>query len=408
MAVDLVYLFWSTMSDIITMVTTVVGFLHVTKKRRTNATAYLALPLGLTVVLLTLFPHPCQGQGHGQGHRRGQGYRYEYNRPRHIPREEGTGMAFLMDNWLFGRPPAPISSTTAEAHRRHWTHIPPTSQEYEIHENPLLYPAEKEDGLGSDEDEVVTRTYIETNWNEPVSLYSREFLTSQEATKSTFTSPTEGKSISSSANSPSIVARELPTSTENNNFPVSPQRTTATQTLPTTSGEQQGSSPTEAEGPEVKHNRNRNRISLTGRGQEVQDDDEKDSEDDDIDDDKKSTTTTTPKKEVKTTTEASKPPEKPEEKKKKPTDGDLKLEGGDVEGTGNVIIYKYVTSLFLIRGLTRQTVFRLIGEYSISPRNSMAFKIQMSIIFYRLFNRKNTFLMAYFSTEPICFTISCQ
>ena len=86
------------MSDIITMVTTVVGFLHVTKKRRTNASAYLAL--GLTLVLLTLFPHPCQGQGHGQGHRRGQGYRYEYNRPRNIPREEGAGMAFLMDNWL--------------------------------------------------------------------------------------------------------------------------------------------------------------------------------------------------------------------------------------------------------------------------------------------------------------------
>ena len=372
MAVDLVYLFWSTMSDIITMVTTVVGFLHVTKKRRTNASAYLAL--GLTLVLLTLFPHPCQGQGHGQGHRRGQGYRYEYNRPRNIPREEGAGMAFLMDNWLFGRPPAPISSTTAETYRRRWTHIPPTSQEYEIHENPLLYPAEKDDGLGSDEDEVVTRTYIETNWNEPASLYSREVFTSQEATKSTFTSSTEGKSISSSSNSPSIVARELPTSTENNNLPVSSQRTRATQTIPTTSGEQEGSSPTEAEGPEVKDNRNRNRISLTGRRQDVQDNG-KDSDDDDIADNKKSTTTITPKKEVKTTTEASKPPEKkPEEKKKKPTDGDLKLEGGDVEGTGNVIIYKYVTSLFRIRGRIRQTVFRLIGDISISPRNSMALK----------------------------------
>ena len=337
------------MSDIITMVTTV-GFLQNTKKRRTNTTAYLAL--GLTLVLLTLFPHPCQGQDPGQGHRRGQGYRYEYNRPRHIPREEGAGMAFLMDNWLFGRPPAPISSTTAEAHRRHWTHIPPTTgQEYEIHENQLLYPAEKEEG--SDEDEVVTRTYIETNWNEPASLYSREFLTSQEATKSTFTSSTEGKSISSSADSPSIVARELPTSTENINLPVSPQRTRATQTLPTTSGEQQGSSPTEAEGPEARDNRNRNRISLTGRRQDVQDDDGKDSDDDDVADYKKSTTTTTPKKEVKTTTESSKPPEKkPGEKKKKPADGDLKLEGGDVEGTGNVIIYRYVTSLFLIRGWT--------------------------------------------------------
>ena len=341
------------MSDIITMVTTV-GFLQNTKKRRTNATAYLAL--GLTLVLLTLFPHPCQGQGHGQGHRRGQGYRYEYNRPRHIPREEGTGMAFLMDNWLFGRPPAPISSTTAEAHRRQWTRIPPTTgQEYEIHENQLLYPAEKEDG--GNEDEVVTRTYIETNWNEPASLYSREVLTSLEATKSTFTSSTEGKSISSSSNFPSI-ARELPTSTENNNLPVSSQRTRATQTIPTTSGEQEGSSPTEAEGPEVKDNRNRNRISLTGRRQEVQDDDEKDSNDGDIDDNKKSTTPITSKREVKTTTEASKPPEKkPEEKKKKPTDGDLKLEGGDVEGTGNVIIYRYVTSLFLIRGWTRLKVF---------------------------------------------------
>ena len=357
------------MSDIITMVTTV-GFLQNTKKRRTNAAAYLAL--GLTLVLLTLFPHPCQGQGHGQGHTRGQGYRYEYNRPRHIPREEGAGMAFLMDNWLFGRPPAPISSTTAEAHRRHWTHIPPTSQEYEIHENQLLYPAEKEDGDG--EDEVVTRTYLETNWNEPASLYSREVLTSQEATKSTFTSSTEGKSISSSANSPSIVARELPTSTENNNLPASPQRTRATQTLPTTSGEQQGSSPTEAEGPEVRDSRNRKRISLTGRRQEVQYDDEKDSDDDDINENKKSTTTITPKKEVKTTTEASKPVEKkPEEKKKKPTGGDLKLEGGDVEGTGNVIIYRYIASLFPIRGWIGRMVFRLIGEISISPRNSMAF-----------------------------------
>ena len=93
---------------------------------------------------------------------------------------------------------------------------------------------------------------------------------------------------------------------------------------------------------------------------------------DDIDDNKKSTTPITSKKEVKTTTEASKPPEKkPEEKKKKPTDGDLKLEDGDVEGTGNVVIYRYVTSLFLIRGWTRQAVFRLIGDISISPRNSI-------------------------------------
>ena len=235
-------------------------------------------------------------------------------------------MAFLMDNWLFGRPPAPISSTTAETHRRHWTHIPPTSQEYEIHENQLLYPEEKEDG--GDEDETVTRAYIETNWNEPASLYSREVLTSQEAaTKSTFTSSSTegGKSISSSSNSPSIVARELPTSTENSNPPVSRQRTRATQTLPTTSGEQQGNSPTEAEGPEVRHSRNRNRFSLTGRRQQqVQDNDGNHSDDDDdVNDNKKSATTITPKKEVKTTTEeVSKPPEKkPEEKKKKPTDG---------------------------------------------------------------------------------------
>ena len=330
MAVDLVYLFWSTMSDIITMVATV-GFLHVTKKRRTNATAYLAL--GLTLVLLTLFPYPCQGQGHGQGHRRGQGYRYEYNRPRHIPREEGAGMAFLMDNWLFGRPPSPISSTTPETHRRQWTHIPPTSQENEIHGNQLLYPEERGD---DNDDDVVTRTYIETNWNELASLYSREVLTSQEATKSTFTSSTEGKSISSGTNFPTIVARDLPTSTENDDLPVPPQRTRAIQTSVTTSGEQQGNSPTEAEGPEIIQNTNRNRNSLTGRRQ-VQGDDEKGN-----DDNKKSTTTVTPKKEVKTTQDSKPPEKKTEEKKKKPTEGDLKLEGGDVEGTGNVIIYRYV------------------------------------------------------------------
>ena len=333
MAVDLVYLFWSTMSDI-TMVTTV-SFLHVTKKRRTNATAYLAL--GLTLVLLTLFPHPCQGQGHGHGHRPGQGYRYEYNRPRHVPREEGAGMAFLMDNWLFGRHPSPISSTTPETHRRQWTHIPPTSQENEIHGHQLLYPEERGD---SDEDDVVTRTYIETNWNEPAPLYSREVLTSQEATKSTFTSSTEGKSIHGGTNSPSIVARELPTSTENDNLPVSPQRTRATQTPLTTSGEREGNSPTEAEGPEIRQSTHRNRISLTGRRQQVQEGDEKDN------DDKKSTTTINPEKEVKTSTQASKQDKKAEEKKKKPTEGDLKLEGGDVEGTGNVIIYRYVTSSF--------------------------------------------------------------
>ena len=344
---DLVYLFCSTLSDI----RNTSGFQPVRKKCGTRRFIVLGLSL---VVILTFFPAPCQSQGQG----RTQGHRYGYNRPRHIPREEGGGLAFIMDNWLFDRRPSTTTEAAFKMDNWLFNRRPSTTTETErLTTQRTQRPRQHQNEIdGNLNDNEVTGTYIETSWNEPASLTldSREYYTSEEATKSTFTSAEIGEGESSStpskvksteASSTEVIrtdptstqGEKIPSYTEEDRIPSAFVRTGATQasttTTTTTSGENGRNSPTprEQEGRTIRNRNFRNRNTSGTRGEERND------PEDDPEEGKKRTTR---QKEVKTT-EASKPAvRKKEEKKTGPIEGDIKLEGGDVEGTGNVIIYR--------------------------------------------------------------------
>ncbi len=232
--------------------------------------------LGFTLLVLLQGPDPCHGQ-------------YAYQR-RQSPREENGGLAFLMDNWLFDQSAPSSTPTDAEE----------TLTKSEENVIPEVYtPADVTNEVD------VPVTFLETNWNEPVSLTHREkselydvdLETTVEALKSS------EKQISSGPTSSTY-------KTSASTSPIS--RTKATVASIATSGEAKSSSSPEVVSPsrpEVPFSPGRNRTLSRRR-------------------DGRLTSSGT----ASTTTE---------EKPRGPVEGDVKLEGGDVEGTGNVLVFRY-------------------------------------------------------------------